>query len=162
MTVPTIDTEVMLLDWSESAKGGAKIVLQLPNAGELEPFKAMTLARKGVAGQRLMAVFALVNDEEQPEAVPEKPATPPTINGQRLSTYAAMLCQSERFGAFLKSQFPDTYRSAFDTTKGNWPAAAVRSLCKVNSRAEFDTDPEAAERFHGLRKHFAEWAPSGR
>lgn len=70
--LPTFKGEVMLLDWSETAKGGAKIVLQLDGPESLEPFRTMTLAKRGVAGQRLMAVMVEVGDDDRP-AMPSVP-----------------------------------------------------------------------------------------
>lgn len=60
----------MLLDWSETAKGGAKIVLQLDGPDALEPFRTMTLAKRGIAGQRLIVVMVEVGDEESPISPP--------------------------------------------------------------------------------------------
>lgn len=64
---PSFAGEVMLLDWSETAKGGAKIVLQLDGPGALEPFRTMTLAKRGTAGQRLMAVMVEIAEDELPK-----------------------------------------------------------------------------------------------
>lgn len=63
---PSFAGEVMLLDWSETAKGGAKIVLQLDGPDALEPFRTMTLAKRGIAGQRLMAVLVEIGEDEKP------------------------------------------------------------------------------------------------
>lgn len=65
-TTPAFSGEVMLLDWSETAKGGAKIVLQLDGPDALEPFRTMTLAKRGIAGQRLMAVLVEIGEDEKP------------------------------------------------------------------------------------------------
>ena len=68
--IPTIATEPMLVRWAESSNGGASITFLLSDAAELAPFKAMTVAKGGRAGQRFMAALALLGDDEQPVPVP--------------------------------------------------------------------------------------------
>jgi len=63
---------------------------------------------------------------------------------QRLSTWLALRCKEPEFREFLHA--PDE------------PTAirVVRALCDVQSRAEVDSDPAAAERCHSLiRKPYA-------
>lgn len=62
----------------------------------------------------------------------------------RLSTWLALRCKEPQFREFLR--VPDE------------PTAirVVRALCDVQSRAEVDSDPDAAERCHSLiRKPYA-------
>jgi len=58
-----IQAEVMLLAWSESHTGGCKVTFQLPTPEDLEPFKALTVAKGKTAGQLFMMVLAPVQDE---------------------------------------------------------------------------------------------------
>jgi hypothetical protein len=79
MSLKTIQIEVMLLSWSDTASGGAKIVLQLADPDELDAFKQMTLAKKGHAGQRLMCVLVEIDpDTERPVQYPEQAVTTAT------------------------------------------------------------------------------------
>lgn len=59
-----------------------------------------------------------------------------------LSRAAAMMCANPDFQKWLGVSDKDA------------AAEFVRVACNVKSRREFDTDPEAAERFHTLRKQF--------
>lgn len=60
-----------------------------------------------------------------------------------LAKLAALLCQNPRFQAFI------------GVTSGDDAAMYVRRYCGVLSRAELDTNREAAARFHELRRSFA-------
>lgn len=58
------------------------------------------------------------------------------MKGQRLSVWAALRCREEQFQRFLGVAGEEA------------AAAKVRSVCGIASRAELDTDTEAAERLH--------------
>ncbi len=66
MTIPTIHGEAMLMSWSETHSGGAKITLLLADPEDLEPFKAMTIKKGKVAGQRLMYALVEIGHDEKP------------------------------------------------------------------------------------------------
>lgn len=69
------------------------------------------------------------------------------MNVQRLSTWAALRCREPAFQAFL---------GVDDEAEA---AEKVRQLCGVQSRSEFDRDPEAAARLHELvRKPFIDFS----
>lgn len=133
----TISLEVMLLDWSETAKGGAKIVLQLPSPEDLEPFRKMTLAKRGVAGQRLAVAMVEIHDDESVHGLSEwnsrvtgksgisvKPdrtvnpdslqagdgSTPslPTEKGGALCKLAAILCNDPEFQFWISRLVADS------------------------------------------------------
>lgn len=57
---------------------------------------------------------------------------------QRLSSWLAMRCKESMFQAFL---------GAYDEQEA---VREARALCKVGSRAELDTNPQAAQRCHEL------------
>lgn len=75
----------------------------------------------------------------------------------RLSRQAAMLCDDPRFRAFLNeySGCDDANINACAGPAGS--AAMVRLLCGVDSRAEFDTNPEAAQKWRNLKASFEAW-----
>ena len=70
--------------------------------------------------------------------------------GTRTSQRAAMLCQSQRFCAWLLNVKPGGYYE---------PKVAVEEMRRrlgVQSRAELDTNPEARARFESLEREYQE------
>ncbi|SDV49212.1 hypothetical protein [Chitinasiproducens palmae] len=73
------------------------------------------------------------------------------MTAQRLSVAAGILCRNPDFARFCRwlagtagLTFPDA-------------ATCVRAVCEVRSRAEIDTNPEAAQAFVTLRRGFTAW-----
>ena len=60
-----------------------------------------------------------------------------------LSRLAGMLCGNPDFQAHLGATCPES------------AAAIVRRQCGITSRRELDSSPEAARKFHALRRAFA-------
>lgn len=157
MTVRTIETEVQLLDWSETAKGGCKIVLQLPGPEDLEHFRAMTLAKGGKAGQVLMAVFAPVDPSEAPpepvEAAHRKPGP--------LCILAAQWCRDPHFARWLRNTFFKWNGKGMASVEVFTEAecrAVILDRCKIGSRRELDTVPAARETFErDFRKPYMDY-----
>lgn len=69
-----------------------------------------------------------------------------------LSQQAGIRCGDSEFKSFLRYHFPDTFKEACGDC-----AAAVRNLCDVKSRAEFDVIPKAAGRWRNLDATFQSW-----
>ena len=63
----------------------------------------------------------------------------------RLSQQAAIRCSDE------------TYRHWLCVDDEESAKAQVRKACQVDSRAELDTDPDAAGRWHEMEAEFATW-----
>jgi hypothetical protein len=151
-----INIEVMLLSWAETSNGGAKIVLQLADADDLERFKLMTLAKGKRAGQRLAAVFVEIGDDERPVPHRKSGAGP-------LAQLAGRWCEDERFQGWLFERFheavTETAPENCDSFDGAALAAMVlRHVCGVSSRAELDTNPNAGRSFHKLiREPYHAW-----
>ncbi|CUJ41801.1 Uncharacterised protein [Achromobacter xylosoxidans] len=139
MSVPVaFQGEVQLLGWSESHSTGAKIVLQLADADDLEAFKLMTVAKGKVAGQRLAIVAVEIGDDEQPKAQPEP-------KGGELAKLAGMFCQSTAFWEFCRADDADEAR--------DW----ILGVCGIQSRRDLDHNPTAAQLFHDrVRKPYME------
>lgn len=130
----------MLAGWSETHNGGAKVTFWLQDADDLEAFKAMTVAKGKTAGQRLAMVMVEIGDDEQPVQRQEKP------KGGELARLAGQLCQNPDFLEY------GNYESAEEA------AADIRFACQIESRAELDHNPAAAEIFHEqYRKPFIAW-----
>lgn len=116
--------EVMLLDWSETGKGGRKIVLQLDNEAPQHPFTGSRTKQGKTLGQRYMAVFVPIGDDEQPV---EK--TP--------SQMAFLLCQDPNFWEFLDE------RSFAKIDSEDAARAHICEGCGIKSRGELDTNAGA-------------------
>jgi hypothetical protein len=148
----------MLLAWAETSQGGSRIVLQLADPDDLEPFKAMSLAKgrgkNAIAGQRLMVAFVEIGDDEQPVAesqddmnrrLTKRVMDMPIAKGGPLSRLAGRWCNDEAFQKWITPLGEIECRGDSETA-----AALVRTLCGVKSRAEIDHDPKAAEKFERL------------
>ncbi|MFM9932872.1 hypothetical protein [Achromobacter xylosoxidans] len=153
MTVPVaFQGEVQLLGWSESHSTGAKIVLQLADADDLEAFKLMTVAKGKVAGQRLAIVAVEIGDDEQPKPVMGNPMTAPPdkTKGEKLSWLAVQFCKNPHFWDFAGV--------SGEVTAREW---ILRMSGCVNSRSELDSNEDAALLFHtNVRKPFRNWMES--
>ena len=131
----TINGEAMLLGWAESHNGGVTIRLQLTDADALVAFKAMTVRKGKIAGQRLAYSFVEIGDDEQPVLEPEL-AKP---KGGELAKWAGILCSDPLFAKWLEKNF--TPLVARD------PAGYIRLWCNVESRRELDHNALAGEKF---------------
>jgi len=83
-----------------------------------------------------------------------KPATsepkPETPKGGKIAQWLGMRCHDAHFQAWLYGRFPKQWTEAPGTTEAEWAASVVRAVCAVESRAELDNNPSAAEVFHRL------------
>ena len=132
---PTFQGEVQLLNWSDTHRGGAKIVLQLADAADLEQFKLMTVKKGKLAGQRLMAVMVEIGDDELP-AEPEPMTVKTRWKKSPLMALAIQFCNS-----------PDFYRWA-GVTGADEAKTFICRACGIASRKELDVMTEAAALFH--------------
>jgi hypothetical protein len=72
---------------------------------------------------------------------------------QSLAQKAALLCGDEDFRKFLSDALPHSGVPQ----DADEAAAFVRELCQVESRSEFDSDPEAGQRWLELEAQFTAW-----
>jgi hypothetical protein len=153
--VPTVfKGEVQLAGWSVTHNQGAKVTLWVADEADLDTFKTMTARKASQAGQRLYAVFVLLGDDEQPEAV-EKPE-PKRKTG--LSESAGRICQTDLFQRWVfqdigRSLTPDITPDEREQVAANY----VRRACRVQSRSEIDTDERASRTFSGIMSRYREW-----
>lgn len=155
--IDTIQADVMLLGWSETHNGGAKITLQLADIAQLEPFKRMTLKKGKIAGQLMTAVFVEVDGNGEPVAPePEAPAAKKRGGGKFPLGYcglAVMWSGDPVFIDFLVENFPQTHASCLDALgPGTHPIDLVggwclKKLCGISSRKELDTNDRARALF---------------
>lgn len=150
---PTFQGEVMLAGWTETHNGGAKVTLWLPDPGDLDTFRGMTVRKGNVAGQRLACVLVEIGDDEKPspetdaaivEAATEK------VRGGDLARLAGMLCNDPEFQKWMHQMNRGLWAHHRGRADSDAEAAAaiVRGACGVKSRAELDHNFDAAEVFH--------------
>lgn len=159
--IPTIQVETMLLGWQRSHNGGSKIVLQVPDE-DLEHFEKMTVKKGKVAGQRLMAVFVEIGDDERPvqqpgtiaEAEKQAPKAKKDPLGA-LSKWAVMRCQDEHFQAWVSENFPDEWsvHANHMDSKEEVCKLVICGMCGISSRKELDTNEVARAIFDELIRH---------
>lgn len=157
--------EVQLLRWSETSNQGATVTLQLADPSDLERFKTMTLAKGKQAGQRLAAVMVEVGDDEQPvvqssgrpsqtrmDAGSPENSMPKTANPStsqkpgQLCVMACTFCADPEFWIWAEVSNEDEAKEA------------ILDECRVSSRRDLDTNPDAGARFlQHVRSPFLAW-----
>jgi len=144
---PTFTGEVQLASWSESHSGGAKIVLWLNDPAELDAFRALTVRKGNVAGQRFMAVLVEIGDDEQPVEAPSSPPpepTPPAVKPfSGLTRLAIEWCEMPAFWGWATRNFPSFGR----VVNAEQAKALILDRCCIKSRSELNTNQEAARYF---------------
>lgn len=150
---PTFQGEVQLAGWSETHNGGCKVTFWLADAADLDAFRALTVRKGNTAGQRFACVLVEIGDDELPVTLPEPAApAPEKPQGGALAKLAGMLCSNAEFWRFLTERF----RASI--TNAEQAAGAVRQICQIESRAELDSNPDAASIFHEtIRQPFVRW-----
>lgn len=79
--------------------------------------------------------------------------TEPTVDrpkGGEIAKWLGIRCGEPSFRDWLGRTFPHQWGVAIGKTDAERAASVIRAVCSVESRAEFDNDTEAAERFHRL------------
>ncbi len=117
---------------------------------DIEPRNAQAAFALFGAPGTPMALAAL---KTQAEAKEEKP------KGGLLSQWAAMRCAEPEFQRWLKDTHTHAWESAPGATPAEKAAGAVRGLCSIDSRAELDSNEQAAQTFHRIvrgpwQKHY--------
>jgi hypothetical protein len=131
---PAFQGEVQYRYHADSPKGGQQIVLQLPSREELGSFI-------GKEGRRFMAVFVEIGDDEQPVTENQVTAVR-TRERQPIGEncyWSVLRCAEPVFWDFLNQRFPGPEK----VKTAAQAAEVVKFVCGVESRKEFDTNPEA-------------------
>lgn len=155
--VHVIECDVMLLGWSETHSGGAKVTLQLSDVAELEPFKSMTIKKGKIAGQLLKACFVEVDGNGEP-VQPDEPAKK---GGGKfpggLCGLAVRWCGETHFIEWIMDTYPHIHADALQsmmcgesTPINDVSAWCVKKICGIGSRKELDTNDLARARFEEL------------
>ena len=119
----------------------AQIVLELPLEqadGFIQAFGTPNPASETWCA---IARLAIAQDKTPPQKIHKTKSW----DELRLSQQAAIRCSDEMYRHWL---CVDDEESA---------KAQVRKACQVDSRAELDTDPDAAGRWHEMEAEFATW-----
>ena len=140
---PIFQGEVMFAGWSESHSTGAKITLWLSDPNDLDAFRLMTAKKSNLSGQRLMAVFVEIGEDE-------KPVT------QKLSQQAALLCKSMGFQQFAESKLG--YAVERSDQREVVAINFLRRMCGIASRAELDTDGKAGMKYQQLLADYRDYS----
>lgn len=82
------------------------------------------------------------------------PNAKPERKGGPLARRAGILCSEGAFQKFLTERIGRPYANV---TNAEEAADYVRFKCEVNSRAELDHNPEAADRFRALDSEYVAW-----
>ena len=137
--------EMQLLRWSETSTGGATVTFQLADVGDLNGFKDLTMAKKGMAGQRIAAIMVPVEDEQ--DLAPEHPApVEPKQKPGDLCIVACNYCKDPAFLRWVGAIHPNGARQF------------ILDKCLIKSRKDLDTDKMAATRFLTLiREPYMAW-----
>ena len=127
----TYHSEVRFVRSAHSSKTGTTITLALPDSDELSKVA-------GFDGKRYMLALVEIGDDEQPVQKPEIAEKP---KGGALSKLAGMWCASPEFWAWASSgeRVIDSVDKAADL---------IRRYCKIESRAELDSNESAATLFN--------------
>ena len=161
---PTFAGEMQLAGWSESHTSGCKVTFWLQSPDDLEAFRALTVRKGNTAGHRFMAALVEIGDDELPvppiytgndEVLPIKP------KGGALARLAGMWCMDAEFYSFIRPVYDiamggdgkgcgDVTPDDFDGRVSEYCKHCILVLCDIQSRAELDHDPVAAEKFHRL------------
>jgi hypothetical protein len=98
-----------------------------------------------------VALAPLKADFEQ-KTEPEKP------KGGPLSKSAAQMCEYPPFQAFLREEYEELWYW-FDQklTPEVIATGVLRNICKIDSRAKLDHNPDAAQKFRELMREFNQW-----
>lgn len=93
--------------------------------------------------------------KERPVAVAllSTKAIEPKAKRGSLAQQAGILCSDKRFLAFLTENYPHIGAPGNDFEA----ATAVRSICGVESRREFDSDPAAGQRWKSIKAQYEGW-----
>ena len=145
--------EMQLAGWSDSHTGGAKVTFWLPDASDLEVFRALTTRKGNTAGHRFAVALVEIGDDEKPvPPLAEKP------KGGEIAKWLGIRCADPEFQEFIAHRAFETQIGVQDIDGADACAEAVRQICEVGSRAEFDNDATAADRFHDrIRLSWIEW-----
>jgi hypothetical protein len=81
---PTFSGECQIVAWADSNARGPTVTFRLQSSEELEAFRGVTLAKKGMSGDRFAVVAVLIHDDETLDGDDTLPFAPETSTAQDL------------------------------------------------------------------------------
>lgn len=148
VSAPIFRGELQLLRWSDTSTGGATVTFQLADVRDLDAFKDLTLAKKGMAGQRIAAIMAQVDDDVEQAPAPVEPKQRPG----ELCIMACTFCADPKFWEWADKRSEEVIEGESGAKQ------FILDMCGVLSRKELDQHQTAADRFHKLiRLPFMAW-----
>lgn len=150
-------------DWAESysvTNGRSQICGRDPMTGEIYPIatleKAITTDDRQLMRKAPLYVRALLMlRDEAVRAYLEatRPPPEPKPDPKDFAAEVSMKCKNDRaFARYLEER-----HELQDASNGERIKTRVRSILAVQSLAELNTDPQAAERWKALRSDFKTW-----
>lgn len=134
--VSSYSGEVMLLSWKESSTQGRTVTFLLNEDEDIHPFKDLATKSGKRAGQRFMAAFVAISDDEQPQDE-ENPVRD-----------AGILCRDQDFWGWVNE------RSFIAVSSEQEAKQWLCEQLSIKSRAELSTNPVAATRFKVIAAQF--------
>lgn len=142
--------EVQFLDWGESKNAAPWIKLRV-TPETYEWFKAFNAGNKN--SQRFYMVAVPIDDNEEPKPAPVFKERKPFHELSR-AQQAGVRCNDAGFQQWLNVYFDLHWPPSTDNSTA--AASFVRAHCQVVSRAEIDTDANAADVWDALDMEYCE------
>lgn len=157
---PTFKGELQLMNWGESSSNGAWVKFWIAPE-DLEAFRSLKCRSGKIAGHRMAAVLVEIGEDEKPVEIPKT-----EHKGGALARLAGIWCQDRRFYDFIRMVYDKEMGGNGDGCGDITPEEvggiegycrhAILVICDIESRAELDSNKEAAEIFHRrIREPFA-------
>lgn len=159
---PFFKGEMMLAGGGHPLGQGMWVKFWLDDESDHHPF-AGCAGRKGDHPGDLFGVVMVELDDDDVVIDQAKRRKLEGKGGGDLARYAALLCTNELFLQYLSEKIqvglPDPVsRPASWWGTDDHAARWIRWMCSVESRAELDNNPKAAEMFHErIRRPYSEW-----
>lgn len=131
---------------------GLKVALKQDANGymltvKIHPDEIPEALLRDFVGARYQIVMVRLDDNDQPMQRPQRTQ----VRNHTLSNKAAILCKDADFQKFLVES-----GLAWDVSE-RAAASFIKETCCIESRAQLDSNDEAAETFKQIAKEFDEW-----
>jgi len=165
---PAYDDQVMLKGGVNPLTGPMTLEFWIDEESEAHPLRGYSHRDGNVPGQEFAAVFVEFGNDGHPIDQTQRNLIEShhIRKDHSLSRFAAMLCENDLFVRFLSEtvilDWDDKHQPVMGNMEYWWSFGRVtkwvREKCEVASRAEFDSDDEAALLFHSrVRQPYAAW-----
>jgi len=159
---PMFNGELMLMSGGQPLGQGFWVSFWIDDEADHHPFAGYRGRKGDTPGDMYSAAFVELDDDDS-AIDQDKRALVEDAHArasQKLSQYCYMLCNNEMFILYLEEREPvnEEAQTIKWWAKENRVARWVRWRCNIESRAELDTNKEAARIFHEqIREPYADW-----